>query len=132
MTGAIAGGLAVALGAFGAHALKAMLVASHSLEMYEVAARYQFYHALALLLIGLLMDRAQNKKALGRAAFFMVNGILFFSGSLYILALTSFRAVGFLTPVGGLFFLVGWGLLFWSILKTTTTFPAPSHGTKKE
>jgi uncharacterized membrane protein YgdD (TMEM256/DUF423 family) len=109
---ATTGGLAVALGAFGAHALKNTLLASGSLDTYEVAVRYQFYHALALLAIGILQDQRPESRGLGWAGIFMTTGVLLFSGSLYVLALTSVRGVGVVTPVGGLFLLAGWIFLF--------------------
>ena len=114
--GAVLGGLGVGLGAFGAHALRGMLLANNKVEAYEIAVRYQVYHALALLLAGILMNLVQNK-FLRFASFCWTIGILLFSGSLYALSFAAPSAVGFLTPVGGAFILSGWGFLFWSAFK---------------
>jgi uncharacterized membrane protein YgdD (TMEM256/DUF423 family) len=94
--------LAVALGAFGAHALKSTLAANDATDVWKTAALYHFIHALALLLLAALpvTNRA--------AASFLVAGIILFSGSLYLLALTNIRWLGAITPVGGLCFLAGW------------------------
>ncbi len=78
----------------------------------EVAVRYEIYHALTLLFIGILMERFANTSLLNKAALCMLIGIVLFSGSVYTLALTPIRAVGFVTPIGGLFFMAGWGSCF--------------------
>jgi len=114
--GAIMGGLAVAFGAFGAHALKGLLTQNGRVETYELAVRYQIYHALALLLIGLLMDKFQAP-GMKLSGVSMLIGILFFSGSLYAFALTNITSYALITPFGGLFFLMGWGLLIAGVLK---------------
>jgi uncharacterized membrane protein YgdD (TMEM256/DUF423 family) len=109
------GALTVAMGAFGAHALKAM-VDEHSLAIYDTAIRYQFFHTLALALTGLIAKTNGHKLIKSAGLFFML-GILFFSGSLYLLTLKAaigaegFLWVGPITPIGGLFFIVGWILL---------------------
>lgn len=108
--------LAVSLGAFGAHALKPLLVQNGRLDTYELAVRYHFYHTLSLLAIGLLMDR-YNPKTLAWSALVMVIGMFLFSGSLYVLALVNTTSVALITPLGGLFLIGGWGLLFYSVLK---------------
>jgi uncharacterized membrane protein YgdD (TMEM256/DUF423 family) len=118
--GAINGAIAVAAGAFAAHALKARLDA-RSLEVFETGARYQMYHALAIVLCGLLMlPRAgQGWSGLGgaqAAGWTMQVGIVLFSGSLYALALTGVKGLGAVTPFGGVAFLVGWGWLAYSAL----------------
>ena len=105
--GAAFGVLGVALGAFGAHALKPTLVSNNSLETYELAVRYQFYHAFALLIIGLIMEKIITK-SLGYAALFMIAGIILFSGSLYALAFKAGKLVAFVTPIGGIFLIAGW------------------------
>jgi uncharacterized membrane protein YgdD (TMEM256/DUF423 family) len=103
--------LAVAAGAFGAHGLKEKL-APEMLAVYETGCRYQMYHALALVLVGLLARQgASGPRALAGAGAAFLAGILLFSGSLYALALTGERWLGAVTPFGGLFFLLGW-LLF--------------------
>lgn len=107
------GMLAVGLGAFGAHALKALLLQNNRVDTYELAVRYHFYHTLALLAIAILMDRL-NTRWLGYAAASMLVGIILFSGSLYLLALLNKTAFAIATPFGGVFLLMGWGFLFYS------------------
>ncbi len=116
LTAAVLGGLSVSIGAFGAHALRATLEAGGRLDTFETAVKYQFYHTLALLAIGILMDHLPDKR-LGYAALAMVIGIVIFSGSLYVLCLTGVRWLGAVTPLGGLALIVGWGLLFWGIYR---------------
>ena len=97
--------VAVALGAFGAHALKATLQSSGMLDAWNKAVLYHFLHSIALL--ALALHGAGN-----RAAYFLlVAGILFFSGSLYAMALTNIRWLGAITPIGGVCFLAGWAWL---------------------
>ena len=109
LLGALSGLLAVAAGAFGAHALRAVLTPD-LLAVFETGARYQMYHALALLLVALLSATAPQR-LIAAAGWCFVLGTLLFSGSLYLLALTGIRWWGAVTPVGGVCFLVGWGLL---------------------
>jgi len=109
---AISGALAVALGAFGAHSLKAVLDPDQ-LQTFETGVRYQFYHTLALLFVGLLMN-SHPSKALNMAGTSFLVGICCFSGSLYLLATRSLLGIenltilGPITPIGGLFFIIGW------------------------
>ncbi len=110
LAGAILGGLAVAIGAFGAHALKPFLLESGRIETFELAVRYQFYHAFALLSTALIMNHVDSKK-LNYAGIFFLLGIVFFSGSLYILCLSGMTILGAVTPIGGTFFIIGWILL---------------------
>ena len=114
--GAVFGLLGVALGAFGAHALKPTLMANNSVETYELAVRYQFYHAFALLIIGLLMEK-MGSKLLEYSAACMLAGILLFSGSLYALAFNSGKVVAFITPFGGLFLMAGWVLILIALIR---------------
>ena len=107
------GMLAVGLGAFGAHALKALLLQNNRVDTYELAVRYHFYHTLALLAIAILMDRL-NTRWLGYAAASMLVGIILFSGSFHVLALLHETAFAIATPFGSVFLLMGWGLLFYS------------------
>jgi len=102
--------LAVALGAFGAHALKKTL-APELMAVYETAVNYHFYHALGLLAVGLLALHLPESGTLRWAGFLMVVGLLLFSGSLYALSLSGIRALGAITPVGGVAFLAAWLLL---------------------
>ncbi|MBK7651996.1 MAG: DUF423 domain-containing protein [Flammeovirgaceae bacterium] len=113
------GMLAVALGAFGAHALKALLTQNQRLDTYELAVRYHFYHTLALFGIALLMNK-QEHKTLTLSAYSMITGTVLFSGSLYVLALFNTTSVALITPLGGVFLLAGWSLLFYSVLKNRT------------
>jgi len=103
VAGATLAGLGVAIGAFGAHALKARL-GPYDLSVFETAVRYQMYHALALVAIGGQALRVSTK---GPAILFVV-GIVLFSGSLYVLALSGVRWLGAITPFGGACFLAGW------------------------
>ncbi|KAM3113874.1 DUF423 domain-containing protein [Phormidesmis sp. 146-33] len=107
----ILAGLSVAFGAFGAHALKDKL-SDRSLEIFETGARYQMYHALALLLVAVLMSRAETDQTLltvtGSA--FLI-GIFLFCGSLYALSFTGIKILGAVAPLGGLAFIVGWACL---------------------
>ena len=115
LCGAILGLFGVALGAFGAHALKDTLIQHGRLETYELAVRYQFYHALALLVIGLLMEKFES--AMFRwASLLIFMGVVFFSGSLYLFALTNITAFAMVTPLGGIMMLLGWGSLTHSMI----------------
>jgi len=112
--GVILAGTAVALGAFGAHALKELLEKLGRTETFELAVRYQFYHALALLAVGLMRQSTPSKK-LGIAAVLFIFGILFFSGSLYVLSLSGQRILGAITPIGGVLFMAGWAMMLLAI-----------------
>lgn len=102
--------LAVMLGAFGAHALKAKLN-PELLTIYQTGAQYHFYHALGLLAVGMLMLWQPGNALLKYSGGVMLAGIVFFSGSLYLLSITGLRLLGAVTPVGGLCFIVAWLLL---------------------
>lgn len=110
MIGAAYGFLAVALGAFGAHALKQRL-GGDMLRVWDTAVQYHAWHALALLAVGLLALRAPASTALAVSGAAFAVGVLLFSGSLYALALSGVRGLGAITPLGGLAFLVGWAAL---------------------
>ena len=110
--GAINMFIAVAAGAFGAHALKQILSAE-MLAVWQTAAHYQMIHALGLIAIAILMPRYQTV-LLKRAGLIMLIGILIFSGSLYALAISGTRVLGAITPIGGLAFLVAWAMLTWA------------------
>ncbi len=109
LLGALNGALAVALGAFGAHALRARLD-PRSLEIYETAVQYHATHALALLAVALLLGRS-HQGALAGAGWAFTAGILFFCGSLYLLATGGPRWLGAVAPIGGTAFIAGWILL---------------------
>ncbi len=108
-------GVAVALGAFGAHALRDVLDAN-DLAIFETAVRYQMYHALALLAVAWAWTR-WDSQLLVVAGWCFVGGSVVFSGSLYALVLTGQRALGAITPVGGVAFLVGWVLFCLAALR---------------
>ncbi|HOY49359.1 MAG TPA: DUF423 domain-containing protein [Chryseolinea sp.] len=116
LTGSTFGLLGVAIGAFGAHALKPMLIESGRLETFELAVRYQFYHTFALLATGILMNQLPIQ-FLKFASWFFTGGILFFSGSLYLLCFSGLGVLGAITPIGGLLFIAGWICIFMSALK---------------
>ena len=113
--GAVSGFLGVALGAFGAHALKARLDAD-MLATFEVGVRYQMYHALALLAVGWACTRWPGA-ALTASGWLFVAGTVIFSGSLYVLSLSGARWLGAITPLGGLALLGGWLCLAWAAYK---------------
>lgn len=113
--GALLAGLAVAAGAFGAHALKTRL-APEMLQVFETAVRYHMYHALGLLALALARDRLPESN-FDLTGWLMLAGILLFSGSLYALCLTGVRGLGAITPIGGLCFLAAWALMAWNFLR---------------
>jgi uncharacterized membrane protein YgdD (TMEM256/DUF423 family) len=113
--GASAGFLAVAFGAFGAHALKSRLSAD-MLTIFEVGVRYHFYHALALLAAAWACTRWPGSLAVASGWLFIA-GIVIFSGSLYLLAFSGLRWLGAITPIGGLAFLAGWLCLLAAVAK---------------
>ncbi len=114
--GAISGFVAVAAGAVGAHGLKAR-VSPAQLAVFETGARYQMVHALGLLAVGWATTRWPGA-ATTAAGWFFVAGTLIFSGSLYALTLSGVRALGAITPIGGVAFLAGWGALAWAALRS--------------
>lgn len=112
----VLGALAVGLGAFGAHALKNVLETSGRIDTYDTAVKYHFYHVLALLAVGLLMEK-YNSAYLAYSAWSFVAGIVIFSGSLYVLCLTGFSRLGAITPIGGLAFILGWVFIVVAVVK---------------
>jgi uncharacterized membrane protein YgdD (TMEM256/DUF423 family) len=116
--GGIFGGLSVMLGAFGAHSLKERLT-EKSLATFPTGVLYQFMHSLALILVGILAMQfaEEHQKKVQRPGWFFLVGIILFSGSLYSLALGGPRWLGPVTPLGGLCFMIGWGLLAFSLPK---------------
>lgn len=111
--GSLGAGLGVALGAFGAHALKARLT-PEMLAVYETGVRYQLIHALALLAVAWASTRWPGT-AVTASGWLFVAGTVLFSGSLYALALSGVRGLGAVTPIGGAAWLVGWGCLGWGV-----------------
>ncbi|MBO8172087.1 MAG: DUF423 domain-containing protein [Bacillaceae bacterium] len=116
--GSINAFLAVALGAFGAHALESVL-SPDMMEVYHTGTYYHMVHALALVLIGILSDRLQGSRLVARSGWLIFLGIILFSGSLYALSMTGVRGLGMITPFGGVSFLIGWILLAVSVFKTS-------------
>ena len=117
LLGALSAFTAVAAGAFGAHALRAHLSAE-LLAVYETGARYQMYHALALIGVAIVSAHAPGRLT-SAAGWCFVWGTLLFSGSLYLLALTGTPWLGAITPFGGVLFLAGWACLAGAALKPT-------------
>ncbi|HEU4575695.1 MAG TPA: DUF423 domain-containing protein [Chitinophagaceae bacterium] len=119
--GALAGALAVALGAFGAHGLK-KIVSPESVSVFQTGVQYQMYHAFALLIVGILWER-YPQKFIAWAGNCFISGIILFSGSLYLLTFfiaagkVGLEGIGIFTPIGGLFFIAGWLLLLLGIRK---------------
>ena len=121
ITGTLLAGLAVALGAFGAHGLK-KIVSPETVATYQTGVQYQMYHALALIIVGLIAEK-MGSSFIHYAGFLFLAGIVLFSGSLYlIVSLYAMNksiptGIGIITPFGGLFFIAGWVLLLIGIIK---------------
>lgn len=119
--GALLGGSGVVLGAFGAHGLK-KLVGAETVGTYQTGVQYQMYHAFALIIIGVLFERAQSNYFVW-AGWLFFSGIILFSGSLYLLASlkamnkVGISGIGIITPIGGLLFVLGWLMLLVGLLK---------------
>lgn len=109
--------MSIAAGAFGAHGLKKIL-STDMLTIWQTAVTYQMIHALGIFLIAVLSYQIKTR-VLSAAAYIMFIGIILFSGSLYILALTGVNALGIVTPFGGTLFLIGWGLVAYAATKNT-------------
>ena len=105
---ALLGAVGVGIGAFGAHGLRKMLEATGRFDTFETAVRYQFYHTLALLAVGVLLHARPELRLLSTTAWLWLGGILVFSGSLYALCFTGITWLGAVTPLGGLLFIAGW------------------------
>ncbi|KAA9327121.1 DUF423 domain-containing protein [Hymenobacter busanensis] len=114
---AVLGALGVSLGAFGAHALHDFLAKAGRLDTFETAVRYQFYHTLALLALGILRLVRPDLPSLGTIGWLWLAGIVLFSGSLYGLCFTSQRWFGPITPLGGLCFIIGWVMLAVAVVR---------------
>ena len=112
--GAISAGLSVAFGAFGAHALKVRL-APEALVTFEIGVRYQMYHAIGLIALGLVAIKIDNV-AIKVSGVTMFAGMLIFSGSLYGVSLLDQRWLGMIAPIGGLLLIIGWFALAWAAL----------------
>ncbi|MCP3794719.1 DUF423 domain-containing protein [Paenibacillus sp. CH40] len=107
--------LAVAIGAFGAHIVKARIDAD-ALAVYETGVKYHMIHAVGLLIIALVAGQWGPSNRLRWAARLLLTGIILFSGSLYVLSLTGIRVLGAITPLGGVCFIAGWVLLAWAAM----------------
>lgn len=108
---AILGGLSVAAGAFGSHALREKM-SERSLEIFDIGTRYQMYHALALLVVALLLSRIESPPPILLASgWLFIIGIVIFSGSLYALSLSGVKCLGAIAPIGGAALIAGWGAL---------------------
>ncbi|CAC95903.1 DUF423 domain-containing protein [Listeria innocua] len=116
ITGAIFAGLAVLLGAFGAHALKDVLGSYAS--TWETGVQYQMFHAVGILIVGILMEKQASRLYAWAAILFSI-GIVFFSGSLYVLSISKVSILGAITPIGGVCFVVGWFLLILGVSRRT-------------
>lgn len=120
MMGCLFCGLTVVIGAFGAHILS-QVVDAKALELFEIATRYMMIHGFALLALG-LWSHWEKWAASFWAGFFFVFGILMFSGSLYAIAFWKVSWIAYLTPAGGVFFLLGWLNFMFSVFKTRNKF----------
>ena len=109
MIGAIFGCLAVIMGAFGAHALNEILD-DYGKSIYNKAVLYHMFHSIAILILGLI-NKIQPEIQLSMAGWSFVIGIILFSGSLYMLAITGIKLLGIITPIGGILFIIGWVVL---------------------
>jgi len=117
LIGTTSSALSVVIGAFGAHALAELLTKTQRTEVFETAVRYQFYHSLGLILIGILFHLFPQS-AIKTSGILMPIGIIIFSGSLYTLCLTNVSKWGVVTPIGGLILIIAWVFLFMGIVKT--------------
>lgn len=115
MIGCIVAGVGVAAGAFGAHMLKTILEPP-MLAAYDTATRYQMYHAFGMVLVGMAI-RVYDDRRLAIAGWLFAMGMLLFCGSLYGIALAGLKWLGPVTPLGGLTFILGWGILGWRVWK---------------
>ncbi|TAG53882.1 MAG: DUF423 domain-containing protein [Cytophagales bacterium] len=117
LVGCILMALTVALGAFGAHGLKNVLVANQRMDTFETGIKYQFYHVFGILIACLVASQVGQTNLIEWACWLFLVGIIVFSGSLYVLSLTNIRWLGAITPLGGVCFIAGWVSLGLSIRK---------------
>jgi len=108
--GSVVSALAVAIGAFGAHALAPLVAAHGRTETYDTAVQYHMFHAIGIFIVGILMVNKPHK-ILRLVSWFFLFGIILFSGSLYTLSITGITILGAITPIGGVLFIAGWILL---------------------
>lgn len=114
---AIFGALGVGIGAFGAHGLQETLTETGRTQTFETAVKYQFYHALALFLVGILAMVKPKLKGYIFTVICFTAGILVFSGSLYILSISGITWLGAIAPIGGLALIAGWLRIFWTVTR---------------
>lgn len=117
LAGSILGFFSVALGAFGAHALRESLP-EKSLVVFQTGVQYQMYHSIALLALG-VWGALQPAAPTTLTGYAFITGVVLFSGSLYALAMTQIHYLGMITPLGGVSFLLGWASFAWSVLKNS-------------
>ena len=115
IAGSLLSMLSVVLGAFGAHYLKNTLD-NYSLSVFQTGVLYQFFHSIGILVL-VLLSKSINNLNLDLSIWFFTLGIILFSGSLYLLAITGLKWLGAITPIGGMFFILGWMFLFMKSLK---------------
>lgn len=118
LLGAALAGLSVLLGAFAAHGLEKSITDQRLLDSFATAARYQFYHALGLIAVFLLSKYELNNSLLSKSGWAMLIGTLLFSGSLYIYVLSGIKAFAMITPIGGVFMIIAWLLMFLAAYRT--------------
>lgn len=116
LTATILGAMSILIGAFGAHMIKDYLISIDKVGVFETAVKYQFYHVFFLLFLGLSYDKF-DVRLIAYAFYLCLIGVLFFSGSLYLLCFTGNSVFGMITPFGGLSLVFAWLCLFWSIRK---------------
>ena len=116
IAGSILGFLSVAIGAFGAHALRPFLTETNRMDTFQTAVQYQMYHSLAIILSGIL-GLVLSKSDFSVVYILFLCGILIFSGSLYLLCASGIRWLGAITPLGGTAFLAAWLLLAWKVFR---------------
>jgi len=117
LLGSINALLVVLIGAFGAHGLKARLTVEN-MAVFQTGVQYHFYHAVGLILVGLIATQLSSPPYLRWSAWLMIMGIILFSGSLYALSITNIRWLGMITPIGGMAFILAWLMLTIGIMKS--------------
>ena len=116
LLGSLSAGLAVIVGAFGAHGLKYKIPAE-LMSVYQTGVQYHFYHALALMLVGIIGFHMEQTLVYKVSGWLMFAGVVLFSGSLYVMALSGIKWLGAITPIGGLAWVVAWACLAWELYK---------------
>ena len=110
--------LSIILGAFGSHILKELI--ADKINVFKTGIHYHMFHALALIIVGLLSDKLRRN--LNSVYYLFISGIIFFSGSLYLISTCKYSFLGVFTPIGGLFFIIGWALLLFKISTKNTNY----------